>query len=183
MRCLICSLFTHKVYIHSLLALMPWLTCYLANTRLCQLQPSIQAELFLERYSFFKPLSVPFRIRYSASGTTLIITLHILFLHATQIRSYSNSSTQYCNSKIHVVLANTLYALWLMHAGVVDCFRQSSTSLCKIQHSRTKISLYLCAHVQQSQTYPFQPCCAHLSYPELCVCLCTVPIRHSHIHF
>lgn len=42
----------------------------------------IQAELFLIHYSFLKP-SVPFRIRYSASGTLLMITLRILILHAT----------------------------------------------------------------------------------------------------
>ena len=50
----------------------------------------------------------------------------------------SNSSTQYCNPKIHA-LANSLYALWLIHARVVDCFRQAL-----VQYDKN-FAVFMCA--------------------------------------
>ncbi len=49
----------------------------------------------------------------------------------------SNSYTQYCNPKIHVVLANSVHTLWLMHAQVVNCFRQRRLVVEVVDHSTT----------------------------------------------
>lgn len=48
----------------------------------------------------------------------------------------SNSYMQYCNPKIHVVL---VHVLWLMHARVVNCFRQRRLVVEVVDHSTTRL--------------------------------------------
>ena len=162
------------------IALIPWLNCYLANTGLCQLQPNIQANcpLFV-----FEAIIQVLGFRHTPN---YYITYFIFTCNIYKVIE-SNSSTQYCNPKIHA-LANTLFALWLIHARVVDCFRQHRLVYASVSTVWQKFRCIYVRMPSKAKRIPSSLNCAHLSYPELCVCVCCAKAsvilifdhRHNH---
>ena len=146
MRCLICALFIHKVFktfIHFTLVTLEVCVYYCAD-HMTQLLSSkhrtvpasadysgriIPCPLFV-----FEAIIQVLGFRHTPN---YYITYFIFTCNIDKVIE-SNSSTQYCNPKIHA-LANSLYALWLIHARVVDCFRQAL-----VQYDKN-FAVFMCA--------------------------------------